>query len=255
MLKRCLRVMQNQGVPSVDLKSYRYTWHARTLPIYFVGTPAILAIASTLPEGLSLPLAGASSVVLVPLSYFLSQVSADAGKRLEAELWMSWGGPPTTRFLRRDNNEFNAETRTRVHAALRKLGLKLPTEAEEDSEQDRALELYASAVDELRRLTRDTARFPLVFQGNVEYGFRRNLLGLKTIGVSVAIVSLVTSGWSAWHGWNTLGVLPPVPTVTVVLIACVIVGWLLRVRPEAVRLTADRYARYLLEAACDLEPK
>ena len=45
------------------------------------------------------------------------------------------------------------------------------------------------------------------------------------------------------------------PTVTVVLIACVIVGWLLRVRPEAVRLTADRYARYLLEAACDLEPK
>ncbi len=127
--------------------------------------------------------------------------------------------------------------------------------AEESSDLERALELYASAVDELRDLTRDTERFPLVFKGNVEYGYRRNLLGLKRMAISVALPSLVTAGWSAWNGWTTLGVLAPVPTVAVLLIGGVILGWLLCVSPETVRVPADRYARFLLEAACDLESK
>ena len=61
---------------------------------------------------------------------------------------------------------------------------------------------YGSAVDELRRLTRDTERFPLVYKGNTEYGFRRNLLGLKKIGLGVAIAALIISGWTLWHGWK-----------------------------------------------------
>ena len=127
--------------------------------------------------------------------------------------------------------------------------------AEENSDLERALELYASAVDELRGLTRDSKRFPLVFKGNVEYGYRRNLLGLKRKAISVALPSLVIAGWSVWNGWTTLGVLAPVPTVEVLLIGCVILGWLLYVSPDTVRLPADRYARFLLEAVRDLEPK
>ena len=167
------------------MKLDRYTWQARVLPVYFTSASAILAIAATLPEGLSLPLASASGVVFLPLAYFFSQVGADLGKRLEPGLWRSWGGPPTTRFLRHDNDEFNAATRKRVHGRLRELGCEIPTEAEEKSDPARAVELYASAVDELRRRTRPgvTNPFPLVYKGNIEYGFRRNLLGLKKIGV------------------------------------------------------------------------
>ena len=160
----------------------RYTWHARTLPVYFTSVSAILAIAAALPEGLNLPLASASGVVFVPLSYFFSQVGSDFGKHLEPSLWRSWGGPPTTRYLRHTNDEFNAATRERVHTRLREIGLEIPTAAEEESDPDGADELYASAIDELRRRTRpgDTNRFPLVYTGNIEYGFRRNLLGLRT---------------------------------------------------------------------------
>ena len=239
----------------MDLKFDRYTWHARTLPIYFMGAPAVLAVASILPEGLNLSFAGASSLILVPFSYFLSQVSADAGKRLETDLWNSWGGPPTTRFLTHGNDEFNAETRLRVHNNLHTLGLYIPTAAEQEADPDRARELYASAVDELRRLTRDATRFPLVFKGNVEYGFRRNLLGIKRMGISVAFASLLTSGWLSWCSWVTASVLPPLATVASLVIGCILLGWLLHVRADAVRLTADRYARYLLEAAGDLEAK
>ena len=214
-----------------------------------------MAIAATLPEGLNLPLAGASASVFVPLSYFLSQVASDFGKRLEPALWRSWGGPPTTRFLRHDNDEFNSATRERVHAHLRDLGLEIPTPEQEKADRARALGLYSSAGDELRRLTRDTERFPLVYKGNTEYGFRRNLLGLKKIGLTVAVAGLGASGWALLHGWNTANVLLPVPSVTALLTACLVLGWMIGVRPDAVRITADRYARYLLEAALDLEPQ
>ena len=235
----------------------RYTWHARTLPVYFTSVSAVLAIAAALPEGLNLPLASASGVVFVPLSYFFSQVGSDFGKRLEPSLWRSWGGPPTTRYLRHTNDEFNAATRERVHTRLREIGLEIPTAAEEESDPDRADELYASAIDELRRRTRpgDTNRFPLVYTGNIEYGFRRNLLGLKKIGVGVSLVSLGAAGWALLNAWNTAGGFSPVPVVTTLLTVCIVLGWLLGVRPDAVRLTADRYARFLLEAALELVPE
>ena len=223
--------------------------------MYLTATPAVLAIAATLPEGLNLPLAGASAVVFVPLSYFLSQIASDFGKRLEPALWKSWGGPPTTRFLRHDNDEFNPATRERVHERLRALGLDIPTTDQEKADRPRALELYASAVDELRRLTRDTDRFPLVFTGNAEYGFRRNLLGLETFGVTLSLAAIAGIGYAVLREWRTAGVLAPVPTVIGLLTACILLGWFVGVRPATVRITADRYARYLLEAVLDLDPK
>ena len=165
------------------------------------------------------------------------------------------GGPPTTRFLRHDNDEFNPrDTRTcaRTFACP---GLDIPTTDQEKADRPQALELYASAVDELRRLTRDTDRFPLVYKGNAEYGFRRNLLGLKTFGVTLTLAAIVGIGWAMLHEWRAAGVLAPVPAVISLLTACFLLAWLVGVRPAAVRITADRYARYLLEAALDLDPR
>ena len=239
----------------MEIKFDRYTWQARVLPVYLTAAPAVLAIAATLPEGLNLPFAGGSAVVFVPLSYFLSQIASDFGKRLEPALWESWGGPPTTRFLRHDNDEFNSATRARVHERLRAQGLDIPTADQEQADRPRALELYASAVDELRRLTRDTVRFPLVYKGNAEYGFRRNMLGLKTFGVTLTLAAIAGIGWAVLHGWRTAGVLAPVPVVMGLLTACILLAWLVGARPAAVRITAERYARYLLEAALDLDPR
>ena len=116
-------------------------------------------------------------------------------------MWDSWGGPPTTRFLRHDNEQFNPATRARIHAQLRALGLRIPTTEEEKTDQERALDLYASAVDDIRRLTRDSERFHLVYKGNIEYGFRRNLLGLKPVGLAITALALVASGWFLFRGW------------------------------------------------------
>ena len=237
----------------MDFKPDSYTWGARIMPVYLTAVPAILAVAAALPDGLNLPLAGTSAIVFLPLSYFMSQVAADFGKRLEPALWESWGGPPTTRFLRHDNEELNPTIRAQIHARLRSLGLEVPTAEEENADEYRARRLYGSAVDNLRGVTRDPERFHLVYRSNIEYGFRRNLLGLRPIGLTVTAIALVASAWTLYRGWHTEGVIPPVAFVTTLLNSCVALGWLVGVRTATVRVTADRYARALLEAALNVE--
>ena len=52
---------------------------------------------------------------------------------------------------------------------------------------------YEEVVTSLREATRDTSRFPLVFAENANYGFRRNLWGLRPIGTAVAVVLFLIS--------------------------------------------------------------
>lgn len=223
------------------------------MPVYLTAVPVMLSVAAALPDGLNLLLTGTSAVVFLPLSYFMSQVAADFGKRLEPGLWEAWGGPPTTRFLRHDNDEFNPATRARVHAKLRTLGLEVPTAAEEKADDDRAGLLYGSAVDDLRGRTRDPERFHLVYKSNIEYGFRRNLLGVRPIGLTVTTIALVISGWILYRRWHSEGVVSLVAVVTTLVNTCVALAWLIGVRAATVRVTADRYARSLLEAALNVE--
>ena len=90
-----------------------------------------------------------------------------------------------------------------------------------------------------------------MYKGNTLYGFRRNLLGLKKIGLSVTVVVLGPSGWALLHGRNAESV---ILSVAALLTGCIACGWLIGVRSTSVHIMADRYARYLLEAALDLEP-
>ena len=68
----------------MQIKFDSYTRWARVLPVYLTIAPVVLVIAATLPEGLKLPLAGGSAVGFVLLSYFLSQIGSDFGKRLSS---------------------------------------------------------------------------------------------------------------------------------------------------------------------------
>ena len=109
---------------------------------------------------------------------------------------------------------------------------------------------YQSCTEELIRRTRDTKRFPLVFKGLTEYGFRRNLLGLKVFGVFLTFLS--TAG-SAWATYNTTTELATVSLVAGLVSAGLLLAWLVWVTERTMKLSADRYARFLLEAALEQE--
>lgn len=236
----------------MEIKFDTYSFRARVLPVYLTLAPAILLLAALVPDGLKLPLGGAAAVVFVPISFFLSQVGADFGKRLEKRLWRNWGGPPTTCFLRHGNHEFNEVTRNRVHEKLRSLGLKVPTREEQEQDERAADQYYESCTEELIRRTRDDKRFPLVFKGLVEYGFRRNLLGLKSFGVIIALASLAGTSWLTYASWSP-GDPPAVAIVAGLITAGLLLAWATWVTEHTVKLAANRYAHFILEAALDQE--
>jgi len=228
-----------------------YSFRARVLPVYLTLAPVVLFLAALVPEGLKLPVGGAAALVFAPISYLLGQLGGDFGKRLEKSLWTKWGGPPTTRFLRHGNSEFNEVTRDRVHAKLRQLGLHVPTREEQEHDQRAADTHYQSCTDDLIRRTRDVKKFPLVFKGLTEYGFRRNLLGLKVFGVFLTFVGVAGSAWASYTAWNANTELPAVSLIATLMSAGLLLAWLVWVTERTVKLSADRYARFLLEAALE----
>lgn len=229
-----------------------YSVRARALPVYMTIAPIALTLAAILPHGLDLPLGGAAAVVFVPLSFLAGQLGADFGKRLEKRLWRQLGGAPTTRFLRHSNPEFNQVTRERIHEKLRGLGLHIPSMDEQKRDAQATDIHYESCTEELIRRTRDSARFPLVFKGLTDYGFRRNLLGLKPLGLPIAIVALLVCVWSAWVGWDMQK--PPAVAVGAALLTSgFLLSWVVWVNEKMVSLAGNRYARFLLEAALEQE--
>ena len=110
---------------------------------------------------------------------------------------------------------------------------------------------YESCTEDLIRRTRDTRRFPLVFKGLTEYGFRRNLFGLKVFGVVVTVAGVAGSAWSTYMAWTTTNELPGVSLVAGLITAGLLLAWLAWVTERTVKLSADRYARFILEAALE----
>jgi len=71
----------------MGIKFDTYSFRARVLPVYLTLSPIVLLLVAIVPEGLRLPIGGAAALVFAPISFFLGQVGADFGKRLEKGLW------------------------------------------------------------------------------------------------------------------------------------------------------------------------
>ena len=56
-----------------------------------------------------------------------------------------------------------------------------------------AREAYEAAAAYLREQTRDRKAYPLVYEALCEYGFRRNLWGLKPIGLTFSLLGFAAS--------------------------------------------------------------
>ena len=229
-----------------------YGIYARAFPVYITIVPVALVLFSILPAGIDWQLGGLASFVFLPISYLCRQIGGDFGKKRESALWDKWDGPPTTRLLRHGNTEFNQITRNRIHDKLRSLGFYIPSREEQEKNPQAADDYYESCVYELRRLTRDRERFPRIFEELRDYGFRRNIFALKPYGLTIAALSFLVClimGFDDWKAENLSG-LTIVPGSINLGLTLVWIRWFTE---EAVRITADRYAHFLLEASLDLE--
>jgi hypothetical protein len=227
-----------------------YTVRARLLPALITALPLGIATLAWFPKGV---LGWGAVWALVAWSggtFLLSEFGRDAGKRKEPRLFASWGGKPTTRLLRHQGAA-NRPLVARRHAKLAALtGIAMPIVEAEAADPRAADEIYEAWCTTLRGRTRDRKQFDLIFTENCSYGFRRNLWGMKPLGIGLALAGLIAVALIPWVD-PSARIPPRVGTVIVTggINAILFLGWLFVIRPGWVRTPADAYAERLLEAS------
>ena len=232
-----------------------YTWYARVIPVFIVLLPLGISAAVWFPGEDILAKIGTITLAPFALAALAAQFGRRRGKEKEKSLWQSWGGAPTTRFLRHRDTTFNPVIRARYHKKLQELlpDYDMPTPATEEKNPQAADQMYEACTRYLINQTRDKGRFPLVHKENMYYGFLRNLWGMKSWGLTFALLGLMTCGVRIWA---TLGKSESLSFDLVAgnffcLLLCII--WTFWVSPDSVRIAANAYAERLLETCDQLE--
>ena len=158
-------------------------------------------------------------------------------------------------MLRHRDKRLNKLTKERYHNFLSThiQNIDLPSSEEELNDPETADEVYASASDWLLQATRDRESAKLIFEENMNYGFRRNFWALRPMALLVdlvlaAVVIVLTVPLQSFP-FSII----ELNTATLVALAVIVVHILvvLGATKKWVLAAAEAYARQLL-SACDV---
>lgn len=238
-----------------------YNRRARLQPALFVMLPILLVGLLLYPE-----METRAATFLTMLAYFggsvlLTQLGRERGKKIEPVLFDMWGGKPSVALIRHGDTRLNSLTKSRHHQFLQKNvpHFKLPSKDQEEQSPSAADEVYQAATDWLLSKTRDTKKFRLIFEENMNYGFRRNLYALKPVtfvldfllGAGVVILMAMQETFNAGDLLRTLVEMDSYLYIAFAVVILHILAMVLVVTKSWVKTTADAYAQQLL-AACDV---
>lgn len=168
------------------------------------------------------------------------------GVAVQSELYDSWGGKPTTKLLRAGGN---ARARNWRRAAAQVSKQEFPPENQPDPEGR-----YDAAVAVLISRTRgDRNRFGMIFEENKNFGYERNLYGLRRPGRVFAGVCFVGSiAAVAYLVWSRGQSVRAEWVVGLVVLGALLLIWIFLPSGVRARVTAYKYAEQLLDAGVDL---
>lgn len=183
------------GVSDIFSKLFDpYERQARLYPGLLVMAPVAVIFVSLAGANNRLGSTLVSVLVSGGVAYALGRVARDAGKRLQDEFFVKWGGAPTTQVLRHRDNTIDVHTKARYHKVLGEgIGRTLPTPSTEAADPNDADEYYRAATTWLLGQTRDTKAFALVFKENIAFGFQRNAMGLRVCGIVVSMLCVLVA--------------------------------------------------------------
>lgn len=186
-------------------------------------------------------------------TYLLSQLGRDLGKKKEPELFKFWSGKPSVILLRHSDNHLDWITKERYYRILSNNipGIHIPTKDEEKNNPENANQVYESCTKFLISKTRDHNKYQLLHKEKTDYGFRRNLWGMKTWGIIFIIVCLLVHTILATDSFKNFNIKPD-ETLLYVFYFSYIFFWILIVTKEWIKIPAYAYAERLLEALNNL---
>lgn len=235
-----------------SLKLGRYERSARLAPALLALLPAFLLAAVWMPKFLSL-LGGLAAMAFFAGGYLLMGLAREKGLEVEARLEAALGARPSTMALRHGGPVLNGPTRERYHDVLRRLGLTLPSQQEQEADARAADDRYASAVHRLLELTRG-ARFPMLLDENIAYGFRRNLRGLKSLALGVLLLCLAIDGGALFLSMTSDHEKIAAAAGLAALYLILLLVWATVINDRFVTSASWKYAQRLLACCEHLDP-
>lgn len=207
--------------------------------------PALLSCLVVVPVGAalssstfgwfySLSLGGGIAVVgAVALAYTASA----AGRHFERKLWPDWPhDAPTNRWLHPDDTHCSQEQKKLWYEAVKEVvGLDIG-QAVTREDQENLERIINDAVRALRHQFRITELDGLLSTHNEDYGFARNLAGLRVFWLPASVMS--TAGvWLVYFTMDTAFTWAVIGSIAQFICLC-----MLFILPKYVRQRADRYA-------------
>jgi hypothetical protein len=217
-----------------------YALRARIYPGLLASLPLVITVLLLWPDpGLK---ALWAIVVAAGGTFFLANYVRSRGKKLEVSLVDNWDGLPTTHMLRHREVENPVMFRRRRQGLQRVFGEPLPTPDEERSDPSSADAVYIAATRALiSRVRSDASKYPRVHDENIQYGFRRNLLALKSTSL-ITLVILIAADLAA-----SIIHFRPGDLVALGLNLIIGLAWLRVVDENWVREAGQSYAERLFE--------
>jgi hypothetical protein len=247
-----LTELVNRFGDTYERKARLYPALVALLPILGVAV-GVYGIALDLNEA-AVTLVGACGVF-----YLLANVARELGKRREEALHREWGGVPSVQLQRHRDSTVDPITKRHRHEFLSNmLNVPFPTAADELADPRAADEIYAAGVRWLLDRTRDTQKFALLFKENVAYGYRRNALGLRPIGIGICFICLawvlVAGDVVTPRGFNAAAIsqLPRGAIVSLAFSVALLLVWMSFFTKRTVRTASFSYADMLLRACSTL---
>lgn len=241
----------------VKLITDSYDRKARLYPALLVLLPPVITIYAFLNgeveilESLLAIVAGTGGM------YFLTQVARDNGKKKEPLLFQEWGGMPSVAIFRHRDNKLDAITKRRYHKIMTDLIPESPaiTAQNEKRNSQKTDQTYFAWSNFLRIHTREKKKFPLIFAENVSYGYRRNIFGMRALGIWLCSLSMLACGLGnpayLYFRYNQIfWQNPPDPLLlcSFFLASGLLLFWIFHVRKDWVKIPADAYAQRLVES-------
>jgi hypothetical protein len=235
----------------VDLSKFvdAYTMRARLAPGLLTVLPIAVTVFAWTPGGLldwntlGAVITGCGGTLLI------SFLARDLGKAAEDRLYKKWGGRPTEMALMHSGS-MDPALRHRRHAALCSLfpDVPVPTAAEESQDFGSAYRRFTTLTNlAISRYRTQKDKYPLVFEENCNYGFRRNMHGMRPIGIAVAAISSIALGLQLFAAASLHHRVPVIALGLEAVNLAMLVVWVFWANEAAVRKGADLYANRLFE--------
>jgi hypothetical protein len=220
-------------------------------------TPGLLALApitlTILTLGLkAYPVIAGLGGLLVAIGgpLLLANMVGYLGREAQKSLYKRWDGTPSTKLLRKRESTTSDTQRTVWRDALASAtGIQLLPRDAERKNPEQADETIEAAIGQVLYLGHDgDGSVRIVVVENAQYGFERNIYGLRWLGRGISVLCFlvvftlaISQQQLGANVWLSLAV-----------IALFIVGWCLIPSERRVKEAGFRYARQLLNAVTNL---